>query len=257
MNSLCEDIKNDMSYLIVGHGTTLYHKNFKVPVGVRIVFLADPGQDMPIRGHLDEKFKNLIKSKVLLTQFVQGTLRDEPNYLSSGYTIRKHTYMPGSMCPELYLEFYDHDPQFDRYFGVWKLPKKVRTLYGDKGLLSQLVERGTYFVSACRGGKPSHINTTALYKSAVQLSNKIMNPVNFKKKYGNSKSLYLKSVRHYASKYRNKIISPNNPNVRTLVHSENQMFRMRNLKRPSANYTSPAPRTIVHRKLVFAKRPGH
>lgn len=163
--------------LIFGHGVHSTERKFVVEKDQAVVFLAPISSKLCVRT-MTKRFYEIFSNSQKIKDYVSGTLRAIPEFMKGW---EKRTYGPGTLCPDLWLDF--KDPTWTS-MGVIPLPlrtqlrvyspktasslvylvgttnvKTDRVHGGTKTWLSPLVKgmKGIVFVIACRHFEGSEV----------------------------------------------------------------------------------------------------
>lgn len=91
--------------LMFGHGAHPTERKFVVEKDQVIVFLAPVGMKLSVRS-ITKRFYEIFSNSQRIKEYVTGKLAAVPQFMKGWET---RTYGPGTLCPDLWLEFSDQN----------------------------------------------------------------------------------------------------------------------------------------------------
>ena len=157
------------------HTNAALLQSFRVPDGVYISFVSEPGRILSKAILYHPTFVRLHRSMVLSKRFIKKEIpiTHLPYSLRYFYGNSPRIYFPGEYVPNIELEFRDiTDPYATIFMGVKSLKKHSKGFVNTKAHLSDiLTSRGIYFIVACRETPGGNTRTRAISQQESSLAN--------------------------------------------------------------------------------------
>jgi len=153
------------------HTPSALHGSFSVPDGIYVSLVAPPGELLSKRIIYHPTFHQLHRSINLTREFIRKKIPvyKLPPSLRYFYSNSQRIYEPGTLIPNLELEFIDPDPYTNIFIGLKSLKHHSKTYVGAKVHLKDILVRpGVYFIIACRGS--TNISRNAMLQHEAGLS---------------------------------------------------------------------------------------
>lgn len=141
-------------------------QSFRVPDGVYISFVSEPGRLLSKNIIYHPTFVRLHRSIYLTKRFIKKEIpiTHLPHSLQYFYGNSPRIYFPNEYVPNIELNTRNSDPYTNFFMGVKSLKKHSKSFINTQTHLSDVITRpGIYFVIACRQ-TPGGINRTVLIR---------------------------------------------------------------------------------------------
>ena len=140
----------------------------RLPEGVYVSFVAEPGELLPKNIIYHPTFHRLHRNIRLTQQFIRKNIPryQLPSALHYFYSNKPRIYLPRQYVPNLELKFVDPDPYTNIFLGVKSLRRHSKSFTNSHVHLSDILTRpGIYFIIACRESSNVARNTMRQYET--------------------------------------------------------------------------------------------
>lgn len=145
--------------------------SFRVPDGVYVSFVAEPGRLLSKSIVHHPTFHRLHRNMGLAKRFIRKEIPryQLPSALRYFYSENPRIYLPGQYVPNLELEFRDPgDPYTNMFLGVKSLKYHSKSFTNSSVHLSDILTRpGIYFIIACRESSSVSRNLMRQYEAGT------------------------------------------------------------------------------------------
>jgi hypothetical protein len=165
---------------VIGHGSLIPGNTdfFPLPANKYVIFLSKPGYWISLKVLKQDSMMSLLNSQNKLRLLLTDKLpkNQMPDIIKNGHwNWKKHIYMPGMMCPNMYFELYDHvNTSWGRWYneqcGVRTVGESLGQLKNLNARLSEITSAnnpsGIYFVFGCRGDPNTYQETGNAFRNS-------------------------------------------------------------------------------------------